>query len=131
MTDGNSAERQEVRRQTRRKPGTDRIDPEEGDGLTTEDAGLLVEAFRDLLLETRPEEASAPELRDRIRRLLASLDHAPGSRTLQRESLELLRSWSDVWVEELEAGRKSAADSVRTLLVSELTRLKRVVDEEG
>lgn len=131
MTDGNSAERHEVRRQARRRPGTDRSGPDDGDGLTTEDAGLLVAAFRDLLTEVRPEEASATELRDRVRRLLASLERAPGPRTLQRESLELLRSWGDVWIDELEAGRTSAADSVRTLLVSELTRLKRVVDQEG
>jgi hypothetical protein len=90
-----------------------------------------VSAFQDLLGEARTGDVSGPELRDRVGRLLASLERAPGPRTLQQESLELLRSWSEVWVDELEAGRESAAASVRTLLTAELTRLKQVVGQEG
>lgn len=131
MTEGNPAEREAVRRQTPRSPATERGTPDEGNGLSGEDAGLLVGALQDLLAEVRPGDFSGSELRDRLRRLLTSLESAPGPRTLQDESLERLRSWSEVWVQELESGRESAAASVRTLLMAELTRLKQVVGEGG
>lgn len=131
MTQGNPEEREEVRRQTRRPPEPEHSRQDEGDGLSEEDVGLLVGAFQDLLAEVDPGEVSASELRDRLTRLLDSLERAPGPRALQRESLELLRSWSEVWVEELAAGRESEAASVRTLLTAELTRLNQVVREEG
>lgn len=100
-----------------------------GDGLSVEEAGILLEEFREILGRGASGGISPVELRDRIRSLLSSLEEAPAPGGLAGRSVAALRSWSEVWVDEMESGRSAAADSVRTLLLVELMRLGRVLGE--